>query len=141
MAGVHVANGHIRTSNKGLVTNKFSFAVGAAGAVGTIYQAAGNFVTSVTHTAAGIYTVQLNKLYPVRLIFTNTNIATPAGTDALIVARFDANSYSATAGTFIVVTSGPQGAALTAQVAADPVDGSLVNVELSYVDQTTGIAN
>jgi hypothetical protein len=139
--GVHVANGYIRTSNKGVLRQVFNFAVGGTGAVGTVIQAGANFVTSVTKTATGIYTVQLNKLYPVRLIFTSANIATPAGTDALITARIDADSYSATAGTFIVLTSGPQGAALTAQVAADPVSGSLVNVELVYVDQTTGIAS
>lgn len=135
MPGVHVTNGKVRTSNKGLVTNKFSVAIGATGAVGTIYQAAGNFVTSVTRTAAGVYTVQLNKLYPVRLIFTNANIATPALGDAMVVARFDANSYSATAGTFVVNTTN------TSAVAADPANGALLNVELSYVDQTTGITN
>ncbi len=135
MAGVHVANGHIRTSNKGVVTNKFRMAIGGTGAVGTIYQAAGNFVTSCTRTATGIYTFQLNKLYPVRLIFTSANIASPALGDALVTARFDADSYSATAGTFIVNTTD------TSSVAADPASGAYLNVELTYVDQTTGIAN
>lgn len=139
--GVHVANGHVRTSNKGTLRQVFSFAVGAAGAVGTVYQAGANFVTSVTRTAQGIYTVQLNKLYPIRLIFTSANIASPAVGDALVTARFDSNSYSATTGTFIVNTSGNTGAGDTTQIAADPADGAVVNVELVYVDQTTGIAN
>ena len=135
MAGVHVANGHIRTSNKGVVTNKFSMAIGAGGAVGTIYQAASNFVTSCTRTGQGIYTFQLNKLYPVRLIFTSANLATPALGDAIRIARFDADSYSATTGTFVVNVTD------TAAAAQDPANGALLNVELSYVDQTTGIAN
>ena len=139
--GVHVANGVERTSNKGTVRQVFNFAIGAAGAVGTITQAGANFVTSVTRTAQGIYTVQLNQLYPVRLIYTDANIATPAVGNALVTARFDSDSYSATAGTFIVNTSGNTGAGDTTQIAADPADGAKVNVELVYVDQTTGIAN
>jgi len=137
MAGVHVANGHIRTSNKGVVTNKFSFSISdGSGAVGTIYQAGGNFVTSVTRTGQGIYTVQLNKLYPVRLIYTSADISTPAPTtDAVVLARVDSNSYSATAGTFVVNTVS------TVPAVADPANGALVNIELSYLDQTTGIAN
>lgn len=133
--GVHVANGAIRTSNKGLLRTVFNFSVDAGGDPVVITQAGANFVSSVTHTGAGIYTVQLNQLYPVRLIYTNTNIATPASADAMRIARIDSDSYSATAGTFIVLTSTNDG------TATDPLDGSLVNVELCYVDQTTGIAS
>lgn len=135
--GVHVANGHVRTSNKGTLRQVFNFAIGAAGAVGTITQAGANFVTSVTQTATGIYTVQLNKLYPVRLIYVAAHVASPAVTDAVVVARFDSNSYSATAGTFIINTTNSDGAA----AATDPANGAQVHVEIVYVDQTTGIAS
>lgn len=137
----HVSNGHLRTSNKGLVTTKFSMAIGATGAVGTIYQAGANFVLSATRASAGVYNFVLNKPYPIRLVFASAILSTPGVTNALAVARFDADSYSATAGTFTVNISIPTAAGNTAQIAGDATDGAILNVELSYVDQTTGIAN
>ena len=139
--GVHVSNGSFRTSNKGVVRQVFNFAIGAAGAVGTLTQAGANVVSSVTRTAQGIYTIQFNKLYPVRLIYATAHCGSPAVGNAMVVARVDSDSFSATNGTLIVNTSGNTGAGDTTQIAADPADGAKVYIEVAYVDQTTGIAN
>lgn len=133
--GVHVSNGHFRTSNKGVVRQVFNFAIGAAGAVGTVTQAGANFISGVTRTAQGVYTVQFNQLYPVRVIAAFAHCGAPAVTSALAFARIDSDSFSASAGTIVVTTCD------TSAVAADPVSGSSINVEITYVDQTTGIAN
>jgi hypothetical protein len=138
---LHIANKGIQTSNFGLKRVAFHFNVGAAGAVGTIYQAGANFVLSVTQTATGVYTVQLNKNYPTRIIHIDANIATPLVGNALVTARPKAGSYSATAGTFVVFTSGNTGAGDTTQIAADPADGAEVHVVVDYIAQTVGIGN
>lgn len=133
--GVHVANGSVRTSNKGVVRQVFNFAIGAAGAVGAVTQAGANFVSSVTRSAKGVYTIQFNQLYPVRIIFANAHVATPAVTDAIRIARVDSDSYSAATGSLVVHV------ATTGALAEDPADGAQIHVEVVYVDQTTGIAS
>jgi hypothetical protein len=137
----HISNKGIRTSNMGSHRQIFHFNVGAAGAVGTIYQAGANFVLSVTRTAQGIYTVQLNKLYPVRVIRFDASIATPLVGNPLVTARVQSGTYSSTNGTFVVLTSGNTGAGDTTQIAADPANGAEVHVVLDYITQTVGIGN
>lgn len=133
--GVHVANGHIKTSNKGLYRDSFRFNVGAAGAVGTIYQSGANFVTSVTKSAAGTYTVQLNQNYPVRVIRVVATVSAVAVNDAVRHVRYKAGSYSATTGQFVIFCSD------NTPAAADPINGSEIHVVVEYVAQTTGVAN
>ena len=134
MADINFASKRLRTHGNEVVQDFFNFAIGAAGAVGTLSQATGAFVTSVVRTAQGIYTVTLTKPYPASLLTVNPHVASPVIGDAMVVARFDANSYSATAGTFIINTSGNTGAADTTQIAADPANGAIVYVNYSFLE-------
>ena len=139
--GVHVSNKGIKTANCGLYRDVGHVNIGASGAVGTIYQAGANFITSVTKTATGVYTFQLNQLYPVRQIYLTASIATPAVTDGLATARYRAGSYSATAGTFVIQVSIPTDGTHSTQIAGDPATDSELHFEIDYVAMTTGIAN
>lgn len=142
MAGVHVANGRLRTSNKGVIRQVFKFAVDSLGDPTAIKQAAANFVLSVSHPATGRYVVQLNKLYPVREIFVNAILAPTSLTDTTKWCRYKGGSYNASAGTFEIHVSKPtDDTHATTQVAVDPANGSEVHVEIVYVDQTTGIVD
>ena len=135
MADPAVASKRSRTHAVDGVVNAFKFEIGAAGAVGTITEwGSGDFVSGVVRTAEGIYTVTLQKPYPATLVSVAPLIASPAIGDAMVVARFDANSYSASAGTFIINTSKNTGAADTTQIAGDPANGATVQVVLHYVD-------
>lgn len=144
----HISNKGIRTANFGLIRQVFRFAVDGSGDpinVGTtgspVYQAGANFVLSVTHTSPGVYTIQLNKNYPVRVVTVRADVATPAVTDDFRRAGYRAGSYSASAGTFVIQVAAPTADNDMSQVAADPIENSEVLVEVNYVEQTVGIGN
>jgi hypothetical protein len=134
MAYPNVPANEFLTHGVDVNANYFNVAIGAGGAVGTLSQGAGAFVTSVVETATGIYTVNLAKPYPASLLFVNPEIGTPLVGDAMVTARFDANSYSPTAGTFIINTSGNTGAADTTQIAAEPANGAILFVHYAFLN-------
>lgn len=137
MADPAVASKRFRTHNVDASVNYFKFAVGAAGAVGTLSQGNGAAVTSVTKVPAttGRYTVQLALPYPSALIDVKVGLAVVAVTSLLQRAAYKAGSYSATAGTFELVTSAPtDDTHATTQIAADPVSGSDIMVQYAFLD-------
>lgn len=100
---LHAYNHGLVTSSKG-ATIEFAKVTGLNVApVGacTVDDYASNFVQSVTHTATGVYSVQLNKPYPAALTCLPSISSTSPTTD-LIFARYKDASYSPTAGTFEV---------------------------------------
>ena len=117
-----------RTHNVETVRDSFKFAVGAAGAVGTLSQASGGFVTSVTRAGAGDYTVQLAKPYPASIVRCDVSTGVVAANSATHRAAYKAGSYSATAGTFTIYNSDHTPAA------ADPVNGSEIMVDLVFLE-------
>jgi len=135
MADPAVASKRFRTHNVDASVNYFKFAVGAAGAVGTLSQGNGAAVTSVAKAATGRYTVQLALPYPSALIDVKPSLAVVAVTSLLQRAAYKAGSYSPSAGTFEVICSAPtDDTHATTQIAADPVSGSEYTVEYVYLD-------
>lgn len=128
--GMHSYNFGLKTSGKGEIFESFSFAIGAAGAVGTILQAAANLVASVTHTGTGVYTVQLNAPYPPTLIVCEPRLSAAAANSAILTARYQSSSYSPTAGTFIINVTNATPAA------ADPASGDSIAVVLTFEQYT-----
>lgn len=135
MADVNFAAKRFRSHNVETVVDYFRFAVGAAGAVGTITQGSGAFVTSVTKTATGRYTVQLASPYPASLLFVNPSLSASGVTANTFLIRYKEASYSATAGTFEIDVSVPAGAgAATTQVASDPENPSSIGAVLAFLE-------
>lgn len=139
MAYPNVANLDDRTHNVGVVRDAFKFAVGAAGAVGTISQGSGAFISGVAHTAAGRYTVTFAKPYPASLILCQPSLSCTDPDADLVTCRYKTNSYSPTAGTFEICTAdvdGLDGNALAAVLmsAVDPANPSEVMVDLAFLD-------
>lgn len=137
MADVDFASKRIRTHNVESVTDHFKFPIGAAGAVGTLSQGNGAGVTSVTSggTGVGTYTIQLAKPYPASMLDCKVNISAVAVTSLLQRAVYKASSYSATAGTFIILTSAPtDDTHATTQIAADLVSGTEIMVSYTYLE-------
>lgn len=118
--------------------NFFKFAIGAAGAVGTLSQGSGGFVTSVTRTAEGIYTVQLAKPYPASLLFINPSLSLASADSASLRVSYDSGTYSATAGTFVINTADIDDLSGNAEAvafsAADPENGAEVMVHYAFLN-------
>lgn len=139
MADINFASKRLRTHGNEVVSDYFKFAIGAAGAVGTLSQATGAFVASVVKTATGRYTVTFEKPYPASLLFCNPvlSIASPDGD--LVVCQYKSGSYSATAGTFeidVADVDGLDGNALAALLlsAVDPADGAEIMVHVAFLE-------
>lgn len=122
--GFHKFNKELTTANLNPFVSWFKFLVGASGAVGTLSQAKANLVESVTRNSAGVYTVQLTRPYPYGVLFVLPKINKAAPTDPNVTADYDAASYSATAGTFVIHCTNTTGAA----AATDAPNGSEMHV-------------
>lgn len=127
MPGFHSYNHGVVTPCKGYVTAAFIVAIGATGAPGTVDELSANLIASVTRNSAGLYTVQLNKPYPPRLVYCQPSVAVAGGTTALD-GSYVRNSYSATNGTFQFVISENDGT----PAAVDPANGDAVMVNLVF---------
>lgn len=100
--------------NHGLVTSLKGAALeairvtglnGAPGASATVTiaeQCSSGFVSSVLHTATGIYTLQFAAPYPPRLVVAHADCTNANGTTDLIFAQVKSASYNATTGQLIV---------------------------------------
>ena len=90
-------------SGRGLELMFFGFRHKASDDPDKLWQAGANAVTSVVKdaTTGGTYTVQLNKPYPLELVFATASVHSATATAGEIAdARVDLDSYSPTAGTF-----------------------------------------
>lgn len=106
----HSYNNGLHTSSKGITFD--AVRVGgldiapAADAECTIEEdCKSGLIASVLHTATGIYTFQLSRPYPPKLVVCLPQIDAADGTQDLFTAKYDTGSYDATAGTFIVNVS------------------------------------
>lgn len=84
-------------------------------------------ISSVTRTAQGIYTLQLSKPYPAKLVICTVNLSQAAETTGVLVVRYKRASYDATAGTFVVFVSNAAGTA-----AADPAQNDELHLDLVW---------
>lgn len=107
MPGFHKFNKEFTTSNLNPFCVWFKVATTTTGAVGTVSQAKGNVVETVTRTGVGAYTVQLTRPYPAGLLKADVSVIRNLVTELATVASYKLNSYSATAGTFQVICSTP----------------------------------
>ena len=125
MPGFHKFNKEFSTSNLNPMVVWFKFAVGAAGAVGTISQAKANFVESVTRNSAGVYTVQLTKPYPYGVLAVIPQVNRAAPTDTYVVAYYVSSpGYDRSTGSFGIHVTNTTGAA----AATDAPTGSEIHV-------------
>lgn len=132
--GMHSYNYGLKTSGKGEIFESFKVAIGAAGAPGTITQAAANLVQSVTGGtgagATGTYTVQFNAPYPPSLITCIPHVSAAAANSAYRNARYKQGSYNATTGQLVIFVSDATPAA------ADPASGDHIYVTLTFEQYT-----
>ena len=140
MADPAVASKVLRTFAVDSGVNYFKFAIGGAGAVGTITElGGGDFVSGVAHTATGRYTVTLQKPYPSAIVFCNPELTVADNDSNLLRCAYKTGSYSATAGTFEINTGdvdGLDGNALAALLmsAEDPASGQEIMVHVAYTN-------
>jgi hypothetical protein len=104
MAAFHKFNKELLTMNNSPLFGSFKMAVGSTGAVGTISQSKGNFISGIVRNSAGNYTVTLTRPYPHGYLNVIPRVHRNAITDAGCHIEYDVGSYSATAGTFVLRT-------------------------------------
>lgn len=102
--GFHSYNHGLVTSSKGMAIEFVKITnldiTPAADAACDVDDGNSNLVSSVLHTATGIYSVQLNKPYPPSVVAVIPAISSTSATTDLIHPRYNNGSYSASAGTF-----------------------------------------
>lgn len=130
MPGFHKFNKEMTTSNLNPFVSWFKWTItNGSGAVGTISQAKGNLVESVTRNSAGVYTVQLTKPYPYAVLAVLPQVNRAAPTDTNVVANYDVSpAYSNSTGSFVVHCTNTTGA----PIATDPPSGSEVHVMVVF---------
>lgn len=135
MSDTNFANYSIKTHNTAVVRDAFKFAIGASGAVGTVSQGSGGFVSGVAKTATGRYTVTLNTPYPSSIIYVHPTLSISAVTAGTSKCAYKEGSYSASAGTFEITVSKPtDDTHATTQVAVDPENPSEIMVDLAFIE-------
>lgn len=127
----HSYNHGMVTCAKGKTLEDFSFFIGATGAVGAIEQCSAGLVQSVTRTAIGVYTVQLNGPYPPILVDCFTQRSKVVATDAARAVEYSQGSYNNLTGQFIIWVTDATPAA------ADPINGSKIQVKMAFRRYTT----
>lgn len=101
-------NNGLHTSSKGITIDalRVTDLDVADGAACTIAEdAKSGLVDSVTHTGTGVYTFQLSKPYPPKLVICQPQLSQVTNTTDLLFASYDSGSYNATTGTFVVNVS------------------------------------
>jgi len=92
----------VLTNNSELFVNAFHFAIGANSAVGTITQNDGAMVSGIATDSEGVFTVSLAKPWPVNMLACVCSLAEVAATDVIGKLVYKKDSYSPTAGTFVL---------------------------------------
>jgi hypothetical protein len=124
----HTLNFGLTTNMKGATKDSLRVAIGASGAPTLTEDCGAGLIASVTLGTAGRYTFQMAKPYPPKLVTCKPQLAGVSATDPVVVARYEAGSYNATAGTFIVQCVNLPTS--TTAAAANPASGSELHVDL-----------
>lgn len=101
-------NNGLHTSSKGITFDalRVTDLDVANGAECTIAEdAKSGLVDSVTHTGTGVYTFQLSKPYPPKLVLCQPQLSRASETTDILFADYKSASYNATTGQFEVVVS------------------------------------
>lgn len=101
-------NNGLHTSSKGMTQEAVRVTglnVALAGLCTIAEDSKSGLVARVTHTATGVYTFQLSAPFPPKYVGIRPSISAALPTSALLVARYQSNSYNPTTGQFIVHTS------------------------------------
>jgi len=93
-----------RTRGIGVEHAGFSFRCNVTDPPDRIRDGGGNLVTSVVRTSAGKYTVTLNHPRPRQLIAVIADIHQAAAAVTKVFVKVNVDSYSASAGTFVIET-------------------------------------
>jgi len=101
----HSYNNGLHTSSKGITVDgiRVTGLNVANGQLCTIAEdCKSGLISSVTHTAAGVYTFQLSLPFPPKIVTVRPQLSATAATSAPLVARYQTASYNATTGQFII---------------------------------------
>lgn len=124
----HTLNHGMTTNMKGPTLDAIRVSIGASGAPTIAEDCGAGLIASVTLGTAGRYTFQMNKPYPPKVVGIQCSIAGLSATDPVLDARYEAGTYNATAGTFIVqVVNTPTA---TTAAAANPPSGAELHLTL-----------
>lgn len=119
----HALNYGLTTNAKGATWDTFRLTFDGSGNATLAEDCGAGLVTSVAHTGTGVYTVQLAKPYPPKMIQVDAQLSAATAATAILVARYQTASYNATTGQFIINVS------TSAPAAADPQSGSEMHVD------------
>jgi len=101
----HMYNYGMNTSSKGLTVDAIRV-TGLNATVGQLCTIAedckSGLISSVTHTATGVYTFQLSVPYPPKYVIIQPSLSATAATSAGNTARYQSASYNPTTGQFII---------------------------------------
>lgn len=104
----HIYNNGLHTSSKGITVDAVRVK-GLNVAVGQLCTIAedckSGLISSVTHTATGVYTFQMSRPYPPKMVVIDPSLGADAPNSALLRARYDNGSYNATTGQFVINVS------------------------------------
>lgn len=104
----HSYNNGLHTASKGITVDAVRVTglnVAVAGLCTIAEDCKSGLIQSVTHTATGVYTFQLSRPYPPKVVCIGADISAAGPTAALLRARYQNASYNATTGQFIVNVS------------------------------------
>lgn len=104
----HMYNNGMNTASKGLTVDavRVTGLNVANGQLCTIAEdCKAGLISTVTHTATGVYTFQLSVPYPPKVVNIQPSISAALATSANLTARYQSASYNATTGQFIVNVS------------------------------------
>ena len=124
----HTMNFGLTTNMKGATLDAIRVSIGASGAPTIAEDCGAGLISSVTLGTAGRYTFQMAKPYPPKLVVCSPELSGLSATDPVLVARYEAGTYNATTGQFVVqVVNTPTS---TTAAAANPANGTDIHVLL-----------
>jgi len=125
----HMYNNGMNTASKGLTVDAVRITAlnVANGQLCTIAEdCKAGLISTVTHTAIGVYTFQLSVPYPPKVVNIQPSMTSAGPTDALLTARYRQASYNATTGQFIIDIS------TSAAAAADGGAANELHVDMKF---------
>lgn len=104
----HAYNNGLHTTSKGITYDAIRV-TGLNATVGQLCTIAedckSGLISSVTHTATGVYTFQMSVPYPPKVVSMQPEISAAGPTSTVLTARYQNASYNATTGQFIINVS------------------------------------
>lgn len=125
----HIFGYGMNTASKGITVDgvRVTGLTVATGQLCTIAEdAKAGLVASVTHTATGVYTVQLTTPFPPKVVGIRVQLSCAAANSAILIARYQDASYNATTGQFIINVTNATPAA------ADPAATNELMIEMLF---------